>query len=352
MVLAKTRRLADLFPAAYATDDTGSLLFRLLDVVGAELAGAEDHLRTLVKSHWVDYATGPALDGLAAIFDLGRRRLGDGSPEPDASFRARLRSVVPLFTGGGTVAAVRGAVRSALGLPFDLGSLPLPDGLRADLESLITIAENVEAVDRVVGDAVGDGDGAEVRMTVRPESVVDSYPAVTITAGVATGWSVRVTRTGAPAIQTVDDFLLPPDVPLVLTDAGGGVLRAQLGPDVVTSSFVSLDGATPARLPIVPGGRPSEWLVSVRSAPFDLAVFDDHSFGPPDLHVELSVRRARPLTFEVHIPADVPSVVEALRVRHAYAGPLFLFEGLPREAIQQVVDDTRAAGVQGTVVWD
>ncbi len=352
MVLAKTRRLADLFPGAYATDDQGSLLFRLLDVVGAELTGAEDDLRELVKSHWVDYATGPALDGLAAIFDLRRRRLGDGTPEPDASFRARLRSVVPLFTGGGTVAAVRGAVRSALGLPFDLGVLPLPDGLRADLESLITIAENVEAVDRVVGDGVAAGDGAEVRMTVRPESVVDSYPSITIVVTAATGWSLRVERGGAPAIQTLDEFFLPPDVPLVLTDAGGGVLRAQLGQELVTSSFASLDGTTPVRLPIVPGGRPSEWLITVRGAPFDLAVFDDHSFGPPDLHVELSIRRARPLTFEVHVPADFPAVVEALRVRHAYAGPLFLFEGLPRAAVQHVVDDTRAAGVQGTVVWD
>lgn len=352
MVLAKTRRLADLFPGAYATDDTASLLFRLLDVVGAELTGAEDDLRQLVKSHWVDYAEGPALDGLAAIFDLPRRRLGDGTPEPDASFRARLRSVVPLFTGGGTVAAVRGAVRSALGLPYDLGTLPLPDALRTDLESLVTIAENVEAVDRVVGDGVVSDESTDVRMTVRPESVVDSYPSITITAGVATGWSVRVERMGAPTIQTGETFFLPVGVPLVLTDAGGGVLRAQLGPDLVTSSFTSLDAANPVRLPVIPGGRTTEWLVSARGVPFDLAAFDDHSFGPPDLRVELSVRRARPLTFEVHIPADFPAVVEALRARHNYAGPLFLFEGLPREAIQQVVDDTRAAGVQGTVVWD
>jgi hypothetical protein len=135
-------------------------------------------------------------------------------------------------------------------------------------------------------------------------------------------------------------------------DAGGGILRAVLGPDVVTSSFTSLDGSTPVRLPIVPGGRASEWVFSVSGVPFDVAAFDDHSFGPPDLHVEMGIRRARPLTFEVHIPADLPAAVETIRIRHAYAGPLFLFEGLPREAIQQVVDDTRAAGVQGTVIWD
>lgn len=352
MVLEKTRRLADLLPDVYATDDAGSLLFRLLDVIGAEMTVAGDGVLRMLKSHWVDYATGSALDGLAAIFDLRRRRLADGTPEPDASFRARLRSVVPLFTGGGTVAAVRGAVRSALGLPFDLGTLPLPDALRTDLESLVTIAENIEAVDRVVGDAVASGDAAQVRMTVRAESVVDSYPSLVIVARAATGWSVRVERVGAPAIQTVEDFSLPPDVPLALTDAGGGVLRAQLGENVVTSSFVSLDGTSPVRLPIVPGGRTSEWLISIRGASFDLGVFDDNSFGPPDLHVELSIGRARPLTFEVHIPADFPAAVEALRVRHNYAGPLFLFEGLPREAIQQVVDDTRAAGVQGVVVWD
>jgi hypothetical protein len=348
MVLSRTTRLAAKFPDAYAVDDAGSLLFRLLDVIGAELSRADDDVRRMLKSHWVGYAEGPALDALAALFDVSRRRLDDGTPEPDVSFRARLRAVVPLFTGGGTVTAVRGAVRSALGLPFDLSAFP--PALRTDLESLITIAENVEAVDRVVGDSTFSGDGTELRMTVRPESVVDAYPSLTILGRVATGWSLRLERVGAPAIQTTEDFFLPADMPLTLTDAGGGVLRAQLGQDLVTSSFVSAD--TPVRLPIVPGGRPSEWVFSIRGASFDLAVFDDHSFGPPDLHVELSIRRARPLTFEVHIPSDFPAAVEAVRTRHNYAGPLFLFEGLPREAIQQVVDDTRAAGVLGTVVWD
>ena len=45
--------------------------------------------------------------------------LADGEPETDEAFRQRLRSLVSVFTGGGTVRAVVGAVQSALGLPFD-----------------------------------------------------------------------------------------------------------------------------------------------------------------------------------------------------------------------------------------
>jgi hypothetical protein len=339
MPLAKTRRLAALFPDAYAVDDTASLLYRMLDVIGAELSNADDGIKRLLTSHWVDYATGPALDGLAGIFDLTRRRLGDGSPEPDGAFRQRLRAVVPLFTGGGTVAAVRGAVRSALGLPFDLAAAGLPDALRADLERLVTIEEYTAGSELVVGEAAASGDGTSVELAVDSRSVMATHPQLTITGTRGTGWSPRVERLGEPALRGVDGFFLPPGVPLVLT-AG----RATLGTADVSASFLG-------SLPTVPVGG-SEWRIAVRGVPFDLAAFDDHSFGPPDLRVELAWPLAQPLTFNVHIPNDVRAAVDTLRARHGYPGPILLFEGLPPDAIQAVVDDTRAAGVRATVLRD
>src|SRR5215207_10694590 len=109
----KTDELVDLFPDAYALDGAGSLLYKLLDAVGAELMVADGKVKRLLKSHWVGYASGRALDGLGAIYGVERRRLPGGEPEPDRVFRSRLRAVVPLFTGGGTHEAVKGAVRSA-----------------------------------------------------------------------------------------------------------------------------------------------------------------------------------------------------------------------------------------------
>src|SRR5260370_28128127 len=96
----KTDRLVDLLPDAYAAAERESLLHQLLDVVGAELMVADAAVKRLLKSHWVDYATGAALDGLGAIYGVARRSLRDGSLETAAAFRQRLRSVVLLFTGG------------------------------------------------------------------------------------------------------------------------------------------------------------------------------------------------------------------------------------------------------------
>jgi hypothetical protein len=74
----KTEELANLLPDAYATDDAESLLYKLLDAAGAELMVADEKLKALLKSHWVDYASGPALDGLGAIFGVQRRVLQSG----------------------------------------------------------------------------------------------------------------------------------------------------------------------------------------------------------------------------------------------------------------------------------
>jgi hypothetical protein len=140
----KTDRLVNLFPAAYAAADRESLLYKLLDSIGAELMQADESVKRLLKSHWVNYAEGDALDGLGGVFGVGRRRLPDGSMEPDALFRLRLKSIVPMFTGGGTREAIIGAVRSALGLPFKLEQLALPPQyayLIPKLESLITLIE-------------------------------------------------------------------------------------------------------------------------------------------------------------------------------------------------------------------
>jgi hypothetical protein len=149
----KTDRLTKLIPDAYGAKDSASLLYQILDSVGAELMDADAAIKNLLKSHWVDYASGTGLDGLGAIFGVARRQLVDGTPEPDNAFRLRLKSVVPLFTGGGTRRAVLGAVRSALGFPFDLGQLNIPAqfaALQQDLENLVNLVEFSPKPERLV----------------------------------------------------------------------------------------------------------------------------------------------------------------------------------------------------------
>ena len=75
----KTERLTQLFPETYAASDRQSLLYQLLDAVGAELMAADESIKRLLKSHWVDYAEGPALDGLAASHAARRSGSFSGS---------------------------------------------------------------------------------------------------------------------------------------------------------------------------------------------------------------------------------------------------------------------------------
>ena len=166
----KTDRLTALFPEAYAAGDRESLLYKLLDAVGAEFMDADEAIKRLLKSHWVDYAEGAALDGLAAAFAVSRRRLRGGDLEGDVAFRRRLKSIVPLFAGGGTRRAVIGAVRSALGLPFDLDQLnlgPQYAALRRDIEALIRLEEFSPKGERILG-----SDVSEVLVDGRPTSEV------------------------------------------------------------------------------------------------------------------------------------------------------------------------------------
>src|SRR5947208_2233092 len=98
----KTDSLVELFPDVYAARERESVLYKILDAFGAEMMVADDKIKNLLKSHWVHYAQGEALDRLGSIFGVARRNLRSGSLESDESFRLRLEATVPLFTGGGT----------------------------------------------------------------------------------------------------------------------------------------------------------------------------------------------------------------------------------------------------------
>lgn len=352
----KTDRLTALFPDAYAANDRESLVYKLLDAIGAELMEADEAVKALLKSHWVDYASGPALDGLAASFSVTRRQLRGGQLEGDGAFRQRLKSIVPLFTGGGTQAAVLGAVRSALGLPFDLDQLNLPPGLRTDIEDLITLVEFSPKGERVVSRDVAEVDGAsELKLTIDIPTVEQDRPTIRwkFTLGGARSISLAVQDTAPGAtpqgIRAAETLIFPPGETLVLSQLASGRLSAVVGFQELAGQFTNLDGSQPAALPAVPAGR-SEWTFRAHGGLFDVSTFDEpDSFDLPAFEVELSWLRYEPLTFDVHVPYFLQQAVADLVALHRYSGSVFVFEGLPLEAIVDVVDQTRAAGVRGSV---
>lgn len=352
----KTDRLTDLFPDVFAARDRESLLYKLLDAAGAELMDADESIKALLKSHWVNYASGSGLDGLGAIFGVARRRLPDGTLEPDDIFRLRLKSIVPLFTGGGTRRAVLGAVRSALGFPFDLNQLNLPaqfDSLRLDLENLVKLEEYTPHPQRLVADTASPADNGVLTLAVpivgvRPEAARFEW---TFTLG--SGRRLRLellpsaVDTPLAGLQADDDLLILQGQTLRLSAAADGSLRAFLETSDVTSHFKSLDGSAPL-LPFTPVSE-HRWRFSALSALFDTSIFDSETFGPPLYHVEVTWTSHEPLSFDVYVPYFLGTAVQNLKDQYGFKGEIFFYEGLDLKIIQEVVDQTRAAGVRGSV---
>jgi hypothetical protein len=388
----KTDRLTSLLPDAYGATETESLLYRLIDAFGAELMAADDRAKRLLKSHWVDYAEGAALDGLGATFAVARRSLPDGSPEVDDAYRRRLRAVVPLFTGGGTKRAITGAVQSALGLPFDLDTLGLPRALRDDLAQLVMLEEFPATDERldygperlVVERIAGVGEEAALYVDIVAWAAEETALEIVWTMVAGGALDVTIERLGGErpvGVRSEQSLLLPPDtVVRFRTDPNRGFSAVIDGGPDLSHRFVGLDGGRP-ELPAVPID-PSTWRFSARGARLDTTRFDTHfdttfvdvgarfdemtfdvdghldatpddgePFDLPRFSLGLSWRRPQPLCFDLTVPWTARTAVDAVLARHGYRGDVFVFAGLGHDAIKRVVEQTRAAGVRANLYF-
>jgi hypothetical protein len=161
---------------------------------------------------------------------------------------------------------------------------------------------------------------------------------------------LRVERLDSAAgFKTVREFLMAPGATLVLTADADGRLNASIGTSDVSSSFVNLDGTRPARLPEIPEAR-SEWQFRAVGGVFDLSTFDAaNTFELPTFQVELSRVRLQRLTFDVQVPFFLQQTVADLARQHGFQGELLVYEGLPPDRIQEVINQVCAAGVRGNL---
>lgn len=355
----KTDALADLFPDAFAATERDSLLHKILDAVGGEMMVADEKVKRLLKSHWVQYAAADALDRLGAMFGVARRTLRSGALESDPAFRLRLMATVPLFTGGGTVEAVKGAVRSALGLPFNLDQLNLPAGfqaLRDDIDALVTLQEFSPKGDRVLESTVSAvaldarSQAAELTLSVAAGSVAESLPRIEWTFDASIGRRLSVLRMDSgQGFRSLDGFIAPPGKAIVFSAGVSNRLSAVIDGAERGDQFVNLDGTAPALMPPVPAAA-SQWRFRAQAGLYDATSFDGGaSFDLPRFHVAVSRVVFEPLSFDVEVPYFIQDAVVELQRRHGYKGDIFAFEGIPLDRIQEVVDQTRAAGVRGSV---
>lgn len=361
----KTDRLVALFPDVYASREGDSLLHRLLDGFGAELVHADTAVKNLLKSHWIDYAKGGGLDGLGALFGVSRRLLPDGTPEGDDTFRPLVKATVPSFIGGGTVEAIKGAVRAALGLPYDLTLLQKqlagPSGnigkgisdLVAGLAALVQIEEFSPKTEVVLGTASPTATGSTTALDVNFATVQPVAPRIEWTFTQGGGRHLSLVRQDSGAgIMSRGHFEVPQGATLVLAGEGVTQFSASIGTTDVTSSFVDVDGTSPPQLPDVPAGG-SKWIFSAaRAGEFDISAYDrNETFNAAAFSVSMEWIRYQPLMFDVVVPYFVDAAVKRILAGTGYESRFKVFKGLSLDAIQKVVDGSRAAGVRGMVQY-
>jgi hypothetical protein len=360
----KTDRLVALFPDAYAAREGASLLHAVLDALGAELMSGDRAIKDLLKSHWIDYARGGGLDGLGALFGVARRLLPDGTPEGDDTFRPLVKSTVSSFVGGGTVEAIKGAVRAALGLPYDLAlfeqELVLRGGSGASTAALITGLRNLVKVEEFatklevnIGRATPSSAGSTLTMDLDARSVEPMPPRIEwrFETGGGRALSLRLADTGAGVVAD-RTFEVPEGQVLVLAGATTADFTASIGTNDVSARFKASDGVSPPSLPLVPSGA-SKWVFTAANAAiFDASAFDTaQTFDGAEFSVRMERGRLQPLVFDVIVPFFVDAAVQRLVAGTGFENRFKIFKGLSLDAMQKVVDGNRAAGVRGTVQY-
>jgi len=360
----KTDRLVALFPDAAAAAERASLLHAVLDALGAELVRGDAAVKDLLKSHWINHARAGGLDGLGALLGVERRLLPDGTPEGDETFRPLLQSTVSSFKGGGTLAGIQGAVRAALGLPYDLklfaaqlagrgggvnaASANLLDGLAG----LVRIEEFAPKLEVMLGSALPTPAGTRLVLDLEVSTIEPMPPRIewTFTSGARqlslmlqdTPWGVRA-RPG---------FEVPPGAVLRLSGSTAETFSASIGSTDVSAQFSAADGGGAPWLPRVPAGS-SRWIFAAgRGAAFDAARFDaGQVFDAAAFSVRMQWLRLQPLVFDVIVPYFIDAAVRRLLAGSGYEDRFKLFKGASLDAIQRVVDRSRAAGVRGAVQY-
>lgn len=360
----KTDRLVALFPDAYAARERSSLLHAVLDSVGDELVRGDAAIKDLLKSHWIDYAKGGGLDGLAALLGVTRRLLPDGTPEGDDTFRPLVISTVSSFIGGGTVEAVKGAVRAALGLPYDLAlferQLEARGATKTSMTTLIDGLANLVKIDEfapklevMLGTATPTSAGSTVTLDLDFATVEPVPPRIewSFTNGGGRQLSLVRQDTGA-GVKADAAFEVPHGKMLVLSGSTAADFTASIDSTDVSSRFKAIDGVSPPALPLVPSGA-SKWVFTAAGG----AVFGDSAFDANEMYdgaafsVGMQWRRLQPLVFDVIVPFFVDAAVRQLVDGTGYENRFKLFKGLSLDAMQKVVDGSRAAGVRGMVQY-
>lgn len=94
-------RMLERYPIVYHTEDPSNIR-KTVEIEAEQLCAIAETLSDIQYAHWVDTASGFALDALGSALATPRR-----PGESDFDYRSRLKAVLPTFTGGGTISHLK-----------------------------------------------------------------------------------------------------------------------------------------------------------------------------------------------------------------------------------------------------
>jgi hypothetical protein len=268
--MSNTQRIVERLPEFYKTREKNSLFLQFIDGFGKALGESEKDVFQIMRGHWVDTAKGSDLDQLGAIFAIARQ-----TGEQDQPYRRRIKRALQEYKGGGTIDAIRLALRSLLvphGDRFQIVEFP-PTPITFEVE-------------------VSSGDAWKMS-SLGVESVV---PSVTLT------------------IESIDAELRDPRIINKTTGQSigfGGLVKSNQEL-IIEDSKAKLDGReatdrlTTRNIPSIPRYE-SEWqyteFLEGKIGIFDKGVFDETFFATPlpKVKIRFSWTTLKASTVEVRI---------------------------------------------------
>jgi hypothetical protein len=296
----RAEKVAARLPHFYLSWDRSSVVSNVVESVGKRMEETENDLMWIMRSHWVDTASGKDLDMLGALFSIPR------GEERDRDYRGRLKTAIISYKGGGTVGSIKIMARIALGMPSD---------------HPIEVRENPPVARKKTWKVRANGE-----WTVDPRSIKDSAPEITIT----------VNTEGA---SIVNPTLLNVDTGEAVTYNGrlsyGDSLKLSNG-QALLNGRDETQKLSDTKLFSLPR-RKTKWRYT-ESIGSNIAVFDQAHFDKSVFAVDITSS----ITFEwtAYQPASFEVLIPKALLERSGARP---------EYVQRLVDSVKACGVKGEV---
>jgi hypothetical protein len=296
----KAGKIADRLPHFYKHWDNSTAISSIVSAIGKNMGEAEKDFIAIMRSHWVDTASGNDLDRLGTLFSIKRK-----ASETDESFRGRLKAAAISYNGGGTPGAIRTMMRVAMGLPADY-PVTIVENPLVQLKKTWKVRANTEWV-------------------VNPRNTRDVEPGVTVEV------ETENVKIADPTITNLDTGQT---VTYNGTLARGDVLK--MAGDRATLNGKDVSGMLAGRVPLLPR-RKTRWKYS-EAVGSNVGVFDTATFDRSVFAVDIA--SAVTLEWPANQPATFEVVVERGQLERA---------GVTETHLQEILNMAKGCGVKAGI---